>query len=206
MGEIDWVVQIGGRPQACATYTYSSQSCTRQHGKAGEDRIGRSQSAAVGVIAAARHGRRGLLDRNPRGVEPTTTARGPSRDSLAAFDELKARDQGHRILGRSNRSRELRIGCGRIGSTGILRRSSNRFSSDIRHRFCTSNSVYDVGNAGDFEARKLDLFQLTYGEKRGAWPLEQGFCGLNVEVCLFDDEILLVAAGSQHRWPSLGKV
>src|SRR5262245_4566375 len=93
-----------------------------QHGsmaKAGAD-LGMSQSAVSQAIAALEHALAvRLLDRTPRGVEPTVYANALMKRGQVAFDELRQGVNDIESLADPTVG-EVRIGCSESISAGIL--------------------------------------------------------------------------------------
>ena len=108
-GKIDWESQIGRRIKLRDLHVFVAIVQRGSMAKAAVH-LGVSQSAVSDVIADLEHavGVR-LLDRGPRGVEPTSYGRALLTRSLAAFDELKQGIRDIEFLA-DQAAGELRIG------------------------------------------------------------------------------------------------
>lgn len=134
-----------------------------------------------------------LLDRSPRGVEPTLYGQALLKRAVASFDELR---QGLRDLEylANPAVGEIRIGCPDSIATTILPNMITSFCREypgISLRFDQVPSP--TLEVPALHARKLDLVI--------SWlsvPVDQFGEGLNVEI-LFDDEVV-VAAGRNSKW------
>jgi DNA-binding transcriptional LysR family regulator len=198
--KIDWESQIGRRLRFRDLHVLSVVVQCGSMAKAAAQ-LGVAQPSVSEVIADLEHalGVR-LLDRSPRGIEPTIYARALLKRSLVAFDELK---QGIRdIEGLADPTvGEVRIGCPESVASSALPAIIQLLSARY------PRVIPDV-DAGPTDAmirslldRSLDLV-VARGRPILADPsvMER----LSVEV-LFQDEVV-VAAGLQNRWIKRRKI
>src|SRR5262249_20184882 len=172
-----------------------------QHGsitKAGGD-LGMSQSAVSQAIAVLEHALQvPLLDRGPRGVEPTMYGTALMRRGQIAFDELRSGVKDIEFLADPEVG-EVRIACTEASAAGLLPPVIERFS--LRHPKVTLNVLQTSTNQVGFaalEERNADLVLTQF-------VLEADLTeALRAEV-LFYDRICLVAA-RQGRWARRHKV
>lgn len=168
-----------------------------QHGsmaKAG-GHLGMSQSAVSQAIAALEHTLNvPLLDRMPRGVEPTMYGNALMRRGQAAFDELRSGVKDIEFLTDPELG-EVRVASSETSLVGLLPSVIARFS--LRHPKVALNvihtSTHDVGFAALHE-RNADLVLTSMSKAVEGDLTEQ----LQAEV-LFSDRICLVAA-KHSRW------
>src|SRR6185295_18684817 len=174
-----------------------------QHGsmaKAG-GHLGMSQSAVSQAIAALEHALEvPLLDRMPRGVEPTVYGTALMRRGQVAFDELRSGVKDIEFL-TDPEVGEVRIASAEISLTGLLPSVIERFS--LRHPKVAlsviQSSPHDVGFAALHE-RNADLVLTALTKAVEGALTEQ----LQAEVLLYD-RICLVAA-KQSRWARRRKI
>jgi len=174
-----------------------------QHGsmaKAG-GHLGMSQSAVSQAIAALEHALQvPLLDRMPRGVEPTMYGTALMRRGQAAFDELRSGVKDIEVL-IDPEVGEVRVASSETSLVGVLPSVIERFS--LRHPKVRLNviqtSTHDVGFAALHE-RNADLVLTAFTKAVEGHLTEQ----LQAEV-LFYDRICLVAA-KQSRWARRRKI
>lgn len=194
MSKIDWESQIGRRLRLRDLYVlFTVVQCGSMAKAAAQLDV--SQPSVSEVIADLEHalGVR-LLDRSPKGVEPTIYANALLKRSRVAFDELKQGIRDIEFLSDPTVG-ELRIGCPESISSSILPAIIQRLSRQY------PRVVPDV-DAGPTDAmirslldRSLDLV-VARGRKRLADDTVMEL--LKVET-LFDDQ-LVVVAGAQSEW------
>jgi DNA-binding transcriptional LysR family regulator len=137
-----------------------------------------------------------LLDRNPRGVEPTEYGRVLLSGSTAMFDELRLAVKNIEFLA-DPMAGEIRIGCNALLASGfvsaIVDHLSRRYPRIVFH-FVTANSdeLYR-------ELRERN-FDLLIARRFGSLADER----LQFE-SLFDDSFVVVA-GAQNRWVRRRKI
>jgi DNA-binding transcriptional LysR family regulator len=191
--KIDWESQIGRRIKLRNLHVFVAVAQRGSMAKAAAY-LGVSQSAVSEVIADLEHtvGVR-LLDRSPRGAEPTMYGRAMLERSLAAFDELK---QGIRTIEflADPKVGELRIGCAESLGAAILPPIIQRFSQ----QYPRVSVQVELLATPTLELPELCDRSLDVVLARIVRPLANESDSLNVEV-LFHDE-LVVAAGIQSPW------
>src|SRR5258708_295580 len=153
------------------------------------ERLGTSQPAISRSIADLEH-RLGvpLLERSPRGVEPTQYGHALIRRGVAVFDELREGVKDIEFLADPTAG-ELRVGCPEAIAAGLVLAVVNRLTGQhprIVFHIATGSapSIY----------RGLMERTIDVGITRVVGPLDEDV--LHVET-LFDD-ILVVAAGARN--------
>ena len=201
--KIDWKGHIGRRLKMRDLHVFFTVAQRGSMGKAAVE-LGVSPPTISEVISDLEHGLGvKLLDRSPRGVEPTVYGQALLKRGLAAFDELRQGIRDIEFLSDPTTG-ELRIGCTETISATILPQIISRFSRQYPgvalHFDDIGVSATEVLGPG-LRDRKYDCVM-----QRIALPLpEEGLADdLNVDV-LFDDT-LIVAAGSNTRWARRRKI
>jgi DNA-binding transcriptional LysR family regulator len=140
-----------------------------------------------------------LLDRSPRGVEPTTYGRVLLKGGTAAFDELKQSIREIEFLSDPSTG-EVRIGCVESIASSILPPIIQGFFQQYPrvalHVHRLSSPALELP---ELRGRSLDLVLA-----RIMRPLVNEVDELTVEV-LFEDEMVVVA-GMASRWARLDKI
>jgi DNA-binding transcriptional LysR family regulator len=159
-----------------------------------------SQPAVSEAIASLEHILNvRLLDRNPRGIEPTIYADAILKRSETVFDELK---QGVRDIAclADPSTGEVRIACSETISATVLPFIIERFSE--KH----PRTVLHVDTVDTFEGQLPVLRNRQFDLVLSRWrpPLRGVSDDLNVED-LFDDP-LVVAAGMRSGWARRRKI
>jgi DNA-binding transcriptional LysR family regulator len=193
--------QIGRRLRLRDLHLFSE---VVQHGSMAKaaSHLGISQPAVSEVIADLERsvGVR-LLDRSPRGVEPTAYGQALLKRSLAAFDELKQGVRDIEFLSDPT-SGELRIGCSVSLAATILPPVIRRFSMQYPGAVLHVDEVPPPSREQPvLRSRQYDFILSRLMEPLSDDPLGDD---LNVEF-LFDDP-LVVAAGNQSRWARRRKI
>src|SRR5215471_18554740 len=132
-----------------------------------------------------------LLDRTPRGVEPTLYGRALIKWAAAAFDDLR---QGMREIELLNdpEAGEVRIGSHEVMSAALLPAVIERLSRQYpRLVFTVSQAATIPALYGDLRERRVDFI---FGRMMA--PVEHD--DLNTEV-LFGDPLVIVA-GARSKW------
>lgn len=193
-GRIDWEGQIGRRLRFRDLYVLFTVVQCGSMAKAAAQ-LGVSQPSVSEVIADLEHalGVR-LLDRSPRGIEPTIYANALLKRSRVAFDELK---QGIRDIEclTDPTVGEVRIGCPESISSSILPAIIQQLSQQCPRVVPNVDAGATDRMVRDLLDRKLDLVVARGGQTLAD---DSVIDQLKVEV-LFDDE-LVVAAGTQSKW------
>jgi DNA-binding transcriptional LysR family regulator len=195
---IDWERRVGRQLRLRDLHAFFAVVQCGSMAKAAVQ-LGVSQPAVSKVIADLEHalGVR-LLDRSPRGVEPTVFGAALLKRGMAAFDELKQGIRDIEFLADPT-SGEVRIGCpGNISSTLMLQ-IVQQFMQKYPRVLLHVDAIQDPQDLPGLHERKYDLYltNLPLPERR----LPEG---LDVEL-LFNDP-LAVAAGMNHRWASRRKI
>ena len=163
--------------------------------------LGMSQSAVSQAIAALEHALGvPLLDRMPRGVEPTTYGAALMRRGQAAFDELRSGVKDIEVL-TDPEVGEVRIACTESIAAGVLpavlERFSLRYPRVKLHVFQTSNRLMGYAALHERKADVALLLSVTAFERELTEHLQ-------AEV-LFHDRICLAAA-LQSPWARRRKI
>ena len=190
---MEWESRLGRRLRVRDLYILSAVVKAGGMAKAARQ-LAMTQPAVSAAIANLEHmlGVR-LLDRSPRGIEPTIYANAMLKRSIAVFDELKQSVKDVESLA-DPATGELRIGCP-VNSTILpqfIERFSKRYPRVVVH-------VHDVPTPAikhpGLRDRKYDLVVARVGSPLSNDPVEDD---LNVER-LFDDP-LVIASGPNSRW------
>ena len=198
--KIDWDSQIGRRLRLRDLHVFFTVAQRGSMAKAAAQ-LGVSTPTVSEVIADLEHwlGVR-LLDRSPKGVEPTGYGHALLKRTLIVFDELKQSIKDIEFLADPT-SGELRIGCPEAIAAilpPILESFSDRYPRVVM-------LVEQVGTTTlELPGLRERKFDLVLG--RLATPIMGGAFAddLNIEV-LFDDQ-LVVAAGMRSRWARRRKI
>jgi DNA-binding transcriptional LysR family regulator len=136
-----------------------------------------------------------LLDRSPRGVEPTLYADAMLKRSIAVFDELKQSVKDVEALA-DPATGELRIGCPESISATLLPQFIELFSKRFPRVVVHVHNVPSpaIKNPG-LRDRKFDL---VFARQYPPAPNDRTMDDLNLEY-LFDDQ-LVITAGLHSRW------
>jgi len=197
---LDWDSRIGRRVRLRDLHILFAAVQQRSMAKAGAH-LGMSQSAVSQAIAALEHALQvRLLDRTPRGVEPTMYGAALLRRGQAAFDELRLGVRDIEFLA-DPQIGEVRIACTESVAAGILPATIERFS--LRHprvRLHVSQTTTHVTGFAALHERNADVV-LTLLPK----PFERDLTEhLQAEV-LFHDRICLVT-GKRSSWARRRKI
>ena len=189
--KINWDRQIGRRLNLRDLHVFATVVQAGSMGKAAAQ-LGVTQPTVSETIADLEdtYGVR-LLDRSPRGVEPTMYGAALHRRCIAAFDELKQSGRDIELLA-NPKIGELWIGCQESLLAAVLPPIIRRFSEDYPQ---VTLHVDDVPSPAvqlaELRNRKYD-FVLA----RIVRPLLDE--DVNVET-LFNDQVV-IAAGARSRW------
>lgn len=159
----------------------------------GAKHLGMSQQAvsdAIGNLESAIRVR--LLDRSPRGVEPTIYARALLKRGHVVFDELKQGIRDIEFLADPTGG-ELRIGCPESIAAAYLQSIIALFTQSHPHVVLDIDTINTLSFSPKLRERTLDLVLA-----RAGWPLDEPSLveDLTIEP-LFDDH-LVVAVGESH--------
>jgi DNA-binding transcriptional LysR family regulator len=164
--------------------------------------LGVTQPAVSEVISDLEHlfGVR-LVDRTPRGIEPTIYGRAVLKRSIAMFDELSQSIKDIEHLSDPTSGR-LTIGCPESISAALLPPLIRSFTEEFpRIAVRVDQVVTSTLELSELRARTVDfvIARLTKSIEEDKFGDE-----LNVEI-LFNDE-LVVVAGAQSRWGHREKI
>jgi len=191
---VDWESRIGRRVTLRDLHILFA---VVQHGSMAKAAVplGLTQSAVSQSVAALEHALKvRLLDRSPRGVEPTIYATAILQRGRVAFDELRLGVKDIEFLADPTVG-EVRIGCSESISAGILPAIAERLSQRYPH------VVLDVAPSNAFRMEFPELHERRTEVVLAilSAPL-QGKLGDELEAeVLFNDKICL-AVGRQSPW------
>jgi DNA-binding transcriptional LysR family regulator len=192
---MEWESRLGRRLRVRDLYILSTVVKSGGMAKAARQ-LSMTQPSVSAAIANLEHmlGVR-LLDRSPRGIEPTIYAKAMIRRSLAVFDELRQSVKDVKFLS-DPQTGELSIGAPESICATVLPRFIEHFSKKFPR---VTVHVHDVPppaieNPG-LRDRKFDL---VFARQPPPLPNQELVDDLNFER-LFDDP-LIVAAGLRSRW------
>jgi len=200
-GKIDWEKQIGRRLKLRDLYVFWTVARCGSMGKAAVE-LGVAQptvSEAVAELEHTFHVR--LLDRSPRGVEPTRYGAALLKRCIAVFDELK---QGHRDIEflADATTGELKIGCSESITATLLPQVIQRFFKRYPRVTLQADDVPTFASALPvLRDRKYDLVLARLGPPpRDEHPPDD----MTLET-LFEDRLVL-ACGTQATWARRRKI
>jgi DNA-binding transcriptional LysR family regulator len=191
--KIDWDVQIGRRLKLRDLHVFLIVVQCGSMAKAALQ-LGVSQPAVWEVMADLEQAVRvRLLDRGPRGVEPTNYGRALLERARAAFDELKEGIKTIEHLADPTVG-EVRIGCSESLVSAILAPVIPRFCQQYpRAELYVKDVCTPTMDLDELRKRRLDVILA-----RLVTPHAGEDEDLNAEV-LFHDE-MVVAVGKQSPW------
>src|SRR5262245_12293627 len=192
---MEWESRLGRRFRVRDLYILSAVVKSGGMAKAARQ-LAMTQPAVSAAIANREHmlGVR-LLDRSPRGIEPTIYAEAMLKRSVAVFDELKQSVKDVETLA-DPATGELRIGSPDSISATVLPQFVERFSTRYPRVVVHVHDLPSpaIKNPG-LRDRKYDLVVARLGQPL---PNDRETADLNLEY-LFDDP-LIIAAGLHSRW------
>jgi len=192
---MEWESRLGRRLRVRDLYILSTVVKTGGMAKAARQ-LAMTQPAVSSAIANLEHmlGVR-LLDRSPRGIEPTIYAEAMLKRSVAVFDELKQSVKDVAFLADPT-SGELSIGCPESIRATVLPRFIEHFSMKYPN---VVMHVHDVAAPANPNAGLRDRrFDLIFSRTDPQVPTWEAADDLTLEH-LFDDP-LVIAAGLRSRW------
>ena len=192
---MEWESRLGRRLRVRDLYILSIVVKTGGMARAARQ-LAMTQPAVSAAIKNLEHmlGVR-LLDRSPRGIEPTIYAEAMLKRSVAVFDELKQSVSDVAFLADPT-SGELRIGCPESIRATVLPQFIEYFSGKYPQIVV---HVHDVPAPANPNAGLRDRkFDLIFSRQDPLLPHERTADDLNLEY-LFDDP-LVIAAGLHSRW------
>jgi DNA-binding transcriptional LysR family regulator len=194
--KIDWDSQIGRRLRLRDLHVLFTVA---QHGSMAKAaaRLGVSTPTVSEVIADLEHaiGVR-LLDRSPKGIEPTKYGHALLKRTLTVFDELKQGIKDIEFLSDPTTG-EIRIACPLAIASTVIPHVFERFVKKyprvvVHFDEVTSSATRDFR---ELRERKYDLIL----ERGGSLQTEEPSADdLNIE-SLFDDPLVIVA-GAKSKW------
>lgn len=197
---VDWEAHIGRRLRLRDLHVFFSVVELGSMAKAAAQ-LGVTQPAVSQVIADLEHGLGvSLLDRSPRGVEPTIYGKALLKGGAAAFDDLKQAIKEIEFLADPTVG-EVRIGCPETVAAILppaVEKLSRSYPGIILHISDVVAPTLDVPQLRD---RTLDVALLRITGSLSRHPLGDD---LNVEV-LFNDESHVVA-GRESQWARRRKI
>jgi DNA-binding transcriptional LysR family regulator len=200
---IDWESRIGRRLRLRDLHVlFAVVQSASMSGAAGK--LGVSQPVVSEAIAdlEATVGVR-LLDRGPRGVEPTLYGQALLKRGQIAFDELRQGIRDIEFLADPTVG-EVRIGCPESLAAGVLPAIIDQFSRQhprVRFQIAQVNTLNTRLEFPELRERKLDLVLARVVEAFGATKYADD---LHVEKLL--DDHLLVVASPRSPWAARRKI
>src|SRR5215831_18008171 len=197
MGSVimEWESRLGRRLRVRDLYILSTVVKAGGMAKAARQ-LAMTQPSVSAAIANLEHmlGVR-LLDRSPRGIEPTIYAEAMLKRSVAVFDELKQSVQDVAFLADPT-SGELRVGCPESIRATVLPHFIERFSKKYPQVVV---HVHDVPAPASPNAGLRDRkFDLIFSREDPPSHNKRTSSDLNLEY-LFNDP-LVIASGLRSRW------
>lgn len=198
---IDWEAQIGRRLRLRDLHAFFT---VVRHGSMARAaaQLGVSQPAISKVMAELEHalGVR-LLDRNRRGVEPTTYGTALLRRGLAAFDELKQGVREIEFLADAAQG-EIRIACLDAIAATFLPRLIERFSTQYpRVALHVDTIISAPAGLPGLRERKYDLVFSPL-----PLPLPEEFRAEDLNIDAVHPDSLIIAAGPHNPWTRRRKI
>lgn len=198
--KIDWENQIGRRLRFRDLHVFFTVVRHGSMAKAAAE-LGVAPPTVSEVIADLERALRvRLLERGPRGAEPTLYGRALLKRGTAAFDELKQGIRDIEFLS-DPAIGEVHIGCDESIAAATLPQIVERFARQYPGVVLNVEDI-DLRNYPP-NLRELG-FDLVLTRLQGSGEETDPFNDLNVDV-LFEDQ-LVVAAGAQSRWARRRKV
>jgi DNA-binding transcriptional LysR family regulator len=191
--KIDWDRQIGRRLRLRDLHVFFTVAQSGSMAKAAA-RLGVSTPTVSEVIGDLEHGLGvRLLDRSPKGVEPTRYGQALLKRTLVVFDELKQSIKDIEYL-EDPASGEIRIASPLAIAFTVIPHIFERFTERYPRVALHFDEVMSSAAMRDFRElreRKYDLILERGAEERTSDDL-------NIET-LFDDQ-LVIAAGNGNKW------
>ena len=195
--KIDWDRQIGRRIQLRDLHVFSA---VVEHGSMAKAaaQLGVSQPAVSEVIAGLEHtlGVR-LLDRSPRGIEPTIYGVALLKRSTAAFDELRQGIRDIEFLADPT-SGELKVACPSAAAATLIPHIVERFIKLHPRVVVHFDEVASVTRALNFPELRARTYDLVLARGRALQAEGDSVDDFNVDV-LFDDQLVIVA-GPENKF------
>jgi DNA-binding transcriptional LysR family regulator len=200
---IEWESRIGRRLRLRDLHVLFAVVQAGSMGKAA-GALGVSQPVVSEAIAdlEATVGAR-LLDRSPRGVEPTPYGQALLKRGQAAFDELRQGIRDIEYLADPTIG-EVRIGCPESLAAGVLPPIIDQLSRRyprVRFQVLQVNTLNARLEFPELRERKLDLVLARVVEALGDFDYAED---LHIETLL--DDRLLVVAGARSPWAARRRI
>jgi len=195
--KIDWDHQIGRRLRLRDLHVFFTVA---QHGSMSKAaaQLGVSTPTVSEIIADLEHGLGvRLLDRSPKGVEPTRYGDALLKRTLNVFDELKQSIRDIEYLADPTTG-EVRIACPLAIAFTVIPHVFERFVKKYPRVVLHFDEVTAVSSGRDFQDLRDRKYDLILG--RGGRADEHAAAGLKIEF-LFDDQLVIVA-GAKSKWTS----
>jgi len=201
--KIDWESQIGRRLRLRDLHVFFTVTQRGSMAKAAVE-LGVSQPAVSEVIADLEHalGVR-LLDRSPRGVEPTMYGEALFKRSIAVFDELKqsVRDIEHLA---DPTSGEIKVACPRAVAFTIIPHVVERFREKYPRVILHLDEVAPASEVRNFPELRERKYDLVLARRSSLEPEADRAGDLNIDL-LFDDR-MVICVGPQSKWARRRKI
>src|SRR5712671_6332765 len=195
--KIDWDRQIGRRLRLHDLHVFLTVAQRGSMSKTAEQ-LGVSIPTVSEVIANLEHGLGvRLLDRSPKGVEPTRYGDALLKRTLNVFDELKQSIRDIEYLADPTTG-EVRIACPLAIAFTVIPHVFERFVKKYPRVVLHFDEVTAVSSGRDFQDLRDRKYDLILG--RGGRADEHAAAGLKIEF-LFDDQLVIVA-GAKSKWTS----
>ena len=195
--KIDWDSQIGRRLRLRDLHVFSTVAQRGSMAKAAAQ-LGVSTPTVSEVIADLEHGLGvRLLDRSPKGVEPTRYGHALLKRTLVVFDELKQCIKDIEHLSDPTAG-EIRVASPLAIAFTVIPHVLERFAKEYPRVIVYFDEVASASATRDFRDlrdRKYDLILGRGGTLQDEKRLSED---LNIET-LFDDR-LVIAAGANSKW------
>jgi DNA-binding transcriptional LysR family regulator len=194
--KIDWDSQVGRRLRLRDLHVFFTVA---QHGSMAKAaaQLGVSTPTVSEVIADLEHGLGvRLLDRSPKGVEPTRYGDALLKRTLVVFDELKQSIRDLESLADPT-SGEIRIACPLALASTVIPPVFDQFVKKYPRVVLHFDEVTAASARRDFQQLRDRNYDLILG-RGGTLQAEERSDDLNIED-LFDDQ-LVIAAGARSKW------
>src|SRR5712671_3816186 len=194
---MDWESRLGRRLRVRDLYILSTVVKCGSMAKAAQ-RLAMTQPAVSGAIANLEHVLRvRLLDRNPRGIEPTFFADALLKRASTVFDDLRQAAREIEFLADPTAG-QINVGCAESFMAGLLPAIIERLSR--RHPKIVVHAEYAQHATTEFRELRERNFDLVIG--RISEPFAQDEFTFEP---LYEEEYLVVV-GSKSRWARRRKV
>src|SRR5215831_15877504 len=195
--KIDWDRQIGRRLRLKDLHVFYTVAQRGSMARAAAE-MGVSTPTVSEVIADLEHGLGvRLLDRSPKGVEPTPYGHALLKRTLIVFDELKQSIKDIEHL-EDPTSGEIRIASPLAIAFTVIPHLLERFSKRYPRVVLHFDEVASASATRDFRDLRDRKYDLILGRGGPPQPEESSTGDLTVEP-LFDDQ-LVISAGARNKW------